>query len=151
MSNVILTMYAFSPSAHLLQVTAIEGLLEEVVPLLSVIPASPRPQHWLVTLEEKMRNTLVQCLAECVQRRLHGRESPSKLLQLMTTLGENLDLVVVSINRNRPCLEKAKLSVFFWELHFALCYMYSNKTDFHRKLPWGKQILFQFGRGKFDT
>ena len=72
-----------------------EGLLEEVVPLLSVIPASPRPQHWLVTLEEKMRNTLVQCLAECVESRLHGRESPSKLLELMATLGENLVLFIL--------------------------------------------------------
>ena len=88
-------MLAFSLSAHLLQVIAIEGLLEEVVPLLSVIPASPRPQNWLVTLEEKMRNTLVQCLAECVERRLNGRESPSKLLELVTTLGENLALFVL--------------------------------------------------------
>ena len=92
----------FPFSAHLLQVTAIEGLLEEVVPLLSVIPASPRPQNWLVTLEQKMRNTLVQCLAECVERRLHGRESPSKLLELMTTLGENLGLFVVLNDRNHP-------------------------------------------------
>lgn len=91
---------AFSPPAHLLQVTAIEGLLEEVVPLLSVIPASPRPQNWLVTLEEKMRNTLVQCLAECVERRLHGRERPSKLLELMTTLGENLVLFVVELAKS---------------------------------------------------
>ena len=75
-------------SAHLLQVTAMEGLLEEVVPLLSVIPASPRPQSWLVTLEQKMRNTLVRSLAECVDRRLRGRESPNKLLELITTFGK---------------------------------------------------------------
>ena len=34
----------------------------------------------------------MQCLAECVERRLSGRESPSKLLQLMTTFGKNLAL-----------------------------------------------------------
>ena len=65
-----------------------EGVLEEVVPLLSVIPASPRPQSWLVTLEERMRNTLVKSLAECVDRRLRGRESPRKILDLITSLGK---------------------------------------------------------------
>ena len=95
-----------SLSAHLLQVTAIEGPLEEVVPLLSVIPASPRPQNWLSMLEEKMRNTLVQCLAECVERRLQGRESPCKLVELMTALGMNLYLAsfLAQILR-RPSLE----------------------------------------------
>ena len=34
----------------------------------------------------------MQCLAECVERRLSGRESPSKLLQLMNTFGKNLAL-----------------------------------------------------------
>ena len=67
-----------------------EGVLEEVVPLLSVIPASPRPQNWLSTLEEKMRNTLVQCLADCVKRRLRGRENLSKLLELLSTHGKTL-------------------------------------------------------------
>ena len=82
----------FFLTAHLLQVTALEGLLEEVVPLISVIPASPRPQSWLVTLEENMRNTLVQSLAECVKRRLNGRESATRLLELLPTLGENLNV-----------------------------------------------------------
>lgn len=77
--------------AHLLQVTALEGLLEEVVSLISVIPASPRPQSWLVTLEEKMRNTIAKSLADCVKRRLKGRESPAKLLELMATMGKKLD------------------------------------------------------------
>ena len=36
-----------------------------------------------------MRNTLVQRLAECVQRRLKGQESPSKLLEMITTQGKN--------------------------------------------------------------
>ena len=55
----------------------------------------------------------MQCLAECVEGRLHGRESPSKLLELMTSLGEKLELAVVLISRNHTYLEKAKLSVFF--------------------------------------
>ena len=62
-------------------------MLEEVLPLKSVIPASPRPQGWLATLEERMRNTLVKSLAECVLRRLSGKENASDLLELMTTEG----------------------------------------------------------------
>ena len=62
-------------------------MLEEVLPLISVIPASPRPQGWLATLEERMRNTLVKSLAECVLRRLSGKENPSDLLELMTSEG----------------------------------------------------------------
>ncbi|XP_073235787.1 dynein heavy chain domain-containing protein 1-like [Porites lutea] len=74
-------------NAHLLQVTALQGMFEEVLPLISVIPASPRPQGWLATLEERMRNTLIKSLAECVLRRLSGKENPSDLLELMTTEG----------------------------------------------------------------
>ena len=81
-----------------MQVTAIEGLLEEVVPLLSVIPASPRPQNWLGMLEEKMRNTLVQCVAECVERRIRGRESPNKLLELINALGKRFFFQVCLTN-----------------------------------------------------
>lgn len=62
-------------------------MVEEVLPLISVIPASPRPHGWLATLEERMRNTLVKSLAECVLRRLRGKENPSDLLELMTTQG----------------------------------------------------------------
>lgn len=61
-----------------------------MLPLISVIPASPRPQRWLATLEERMRNALVKSLAECVLRRLSGKENPSDLLELMTTEGETM-------------------------------------------------------------
>ena len=84
----LLLRYGIFLVAHLLQVTSLEGLFGEVVPLLSVIPASPRPQGWLATLEEKMRNTLSRSLAECVKRRLTNKESVLKLVELLSTLGE---------------------------------------------------------------
>ena len=83
----------FFAVAHLLQVTALEGLLGETIPLLSAIPASPRPQAWLATLEEKMRNTLVRSLGECVKRRLEKKESASTLLELLT-FGENFIFIL---------------------------------------------------------
>ena len=39
-----------------------------------------------------MRNTLVQCLAACVKRRLNRRESSSKLLELMNSQGKDVVL-----------------------------------------------------------
>lgn len=101
---------AFFLSAHLLQVTAMEGVLEEVVPLLSVIPASPRPQSWLVTLEEKMRNTLVKSLAECVDRRLRGRLSPSKLLESITSFGKAVvfQQFILGQARSFECMQMVK-------------------------------------------
>ena len=36
-----------------------------------------------------MRNTLVQSLAECVKKRLNGRDSATKLLEMLPVLGEN--------------------------------------------------------------
>ena len=85
----------FFPVAHLLQVTALEGSLGEVVPLLSVIPASPRPQGWLATLEHNMRNTLVRSLAECVKRRLENKDGAAKLLELLTTVGEYSKITIL--------------------------------------------------------
>lgn len=97
-------------SAHLLQVTAMEGVLEEVVPLLSVIPASPRPQSWLVTLEEKMRNTLVKSLAECVDIRLRERLSPSKLLESITSFGKAVVIqqFILGQARSFECMQMVK-------------------------------------------
>ena len=75
-------------AAHLLQVTAIEGALEEVVPLDTAIPSSPRPQRWLALIEENMRNTLAKCLFDCLDSSLRDVErSPLALIEKLVNAG----------------------------------------------------------------
>lgn len=68
--------------------TALEGILEEVISLVEVIPSSQKPQEWLRQIEDNMRNTMVKYLFECLDAGLHDMDqSPLTLMEQLISTG----------------------------------------------------------------
>ncbi|EDV26240.1 uncharacterized protein TRIADDRAFT_54030 [Trichoplax adhaerens] len=69
-------------NAHLLQVSALEGNLDEVVELTTRIKAESQPHKWFAAVETGMKESLAIILQDCLHSRLDGMKAPDDISSL---------------------------------------------------------------------